>query len=197
MGLSWFKLSYFVFQKWNISNNVAGIGVPCTLSKFFNLHLKTNFLWLIKFLIICMYWNTSTGQKSRWSTLEFLPDYRTVSLVSTRLAILVWEDGVYKGQHSVSWEWPRPRDEDWHWSNFLFLFYAIRPLLSIKLPLRREKKNPLVFLKYWYVLYIFLYAFRVGKDRVIRKNNIFVWVDLYITQPANLHPFPVISFTLL
>lgn len=90
-------------------------------------------------------------------------------MVSTRLPILVWEDGLRKGQHSASWEWPRHWDKDWNWSNFLLFFNAIRLLLSIKLPWRREKKMHLVFLKY--VLYLFLYAFRVGKDRVMRGTT--------------------------
>lgn len=146
-------------KKNNINDSAVGANVSCTLSKFFSPHLKANFVWLIKFLIICMLWNTATGQKPGWIILEFPPDYRTVRTVSTGLPVLIWEDGGYKGEHSASWQWPSHWDEKWHWSNFLLSSFLWNKALAFnKTALeKRKKKFHLVFLKYWYMFYIYSY----------------------------------------
>jgi len=60
-----------VFKKLNINDSAVEANVSCTRFKFFSSHLKTNFLWLIKVLTICILWNTSTGQELGQITLEF------------------------------------------------------------------------------------------------------------------------------
>lgn len=145
-----------MFKKLNINDGAVGANVSCTLSKFFSPHLKTNYLWLITFLIISTYWNTSTEQKLRWTTLEFSLNYRTVRTVSTGLPILVCED-IKVSTLSLGSELATGMRSDTDLVFFSPLFYEIRLLLLIKLSREREKSFTYYSSKYWYMFYTYSY----------------------------------------